>query len=933
MKSRRFTIFIAFIFIVFATIGYMNFNIHNSKKSNELNFTKLKSMEKDKDADREDSRGIVEMVKWQFERLKDPKTNRIPQNIRQKELAFAKTLPTSNNKLLRKGAQVFSASNWISRGPSNQGGRTKGVAVDISNENIVLAGAADGGVWRSTDNGKTWKITTDPAEVQNVDCLVQDQRTGKTNVWYYGTGELMDNIFPGGNGLYGGLLGNGIYKSTDDGQTWNPLASTQSNSPNQFNNPFQIVWNIGVDTSNYNQDIVYAACIPGIYRSSDGGNTWKVVLKNTQNGSLGFFTDVTVDNAGGVYAGINYTDSAGIYYSADGVNFNNITPSFYPNNTRRLVLTTPPSDKNILYVFANTPGAGQAGSLNDSTSDYGDYNSLWRYNASSKQWTNLSSKLPSWSGSVGGLSTQSGYDMFIRVKPDDENFVVIGGTNIYRTTNGFATQIDSTDWIGGYSTLNDISTYPGNHPDQHTGFFIPSDPKIFISGNDGGLSYTQNILADTVVWNTMNEGYITSQFWSVSIDESVTQDNLMIGGMQDNGTMYDMTGNEKADWINVNGGDGTTSAVADSGKYVYFSSQNGNIYRATQSGEFTRVTPKGANGLMFVTPYILDPNNTNVMYLLDGNHLWRNSDLTQIPSYQYDPTAINWTEFSDSANSNVQLTALAMSKSSSDILYIGTDDGSVYKINSAKDPNSKFQDITSSSFPNAYISSIAVDPKNASNVLVGFSNYNVLSLFYSSDGGASWDTVAGNLEQNPDGSGNGPSVRNVKILPVGGTSVYLAGTSTGLYMTSTLNGMNTKWIQQSPDKIGNVIVETMAVRSGDGLVVAGTFGKGVYSSQVTATAVNEKSDIPNKFELTQNYPNPFNPSTTINYVIPKSGLVSLKIYDSIGRLVKTLVSGYQNEGKHTIVFNADNSRIASGVYFYRLSTNNFVSTKKMILLK
>ncbi len=88
---------------------------------------------------------------------------------------------------------------------------------------------------------------------------------------------------------------------------------------------------------------------------------------------------------------------------------------------------------------------------------------------------------------------------------------------------------------------------------------------------------------------------------------------------------------------------------------------------------------------------------------------------------------------------------------------------------------------------------------------------------------------------------------------------------------------------------------------------------------------------PETYELSQNYPNPFNPSTTIKYQLPASGNVIIKIYDILGSEVATLVDDFQNEGRYEINFNA--SKLASGVYLYRLKENDFVNTKKMILLK
>lgn len=88
---------------------------------------------------------------------------------------------------------------------------------------------------------------------------------------------------------------------------------------------------------------------------------------------------------------------------------------------------------------------------------------------------------------------------------------------------------------------------------------------------------------------------------------------------------------------------------------------------------------------------------------------------------------------------------------------------------------------------------------------------------------------------------------------------------------------------------------------------------------------------PQTLELAQNYPNPFNPTTRIVYQIPKASEVKLKVYDMLGREVETLVSGVQQAGRYEVIFNA--SRLASGVYFYRLKAGSFIETKKMLLVK
>ena len=883
-----------------------------------------------------DGENLSARLKWEFMRLRNPYTNRIPANISVLERKYAETLPTDRTAGLFKGDRPLSASAWTLRGPYNQGGRSRAIAVDVNNPNIILAGGTTGGMWRSTDNGHSWVKVTQPTDsIQTVTCVAQDTKKGDTDTWYYGTGEYQSNLSMPGNQMGGGttFLGGGIYKSTDDGITWARLTSTYPTFSPTFINPFQIVWNVVVDTANTPNSLLYAATAAAIWRSSDGGASWTAVLGDSNTST---YTDVAVTSAGDVYAALSSDGSTnGIWHSTDGINWTNITPASFPTTFGRMVIATAPSNPNLLYVLANTPGSGDPGDPSNGT---GDYHSLYKYDAASGQWTNLTSSLPTFIGNDEGYSSQDGYDMLIEVSPVDSNFVIIGGTNLYRTTDGFDTQLDSSDWIGGYALTNDNSSYPNQHPDEHDLYFLPSNPDTAYSANDGGLSYTPDIASKSVSWTSLNNGFTTTQFYSVALDPATPNSSLIVGGMQDNGNMMDNTWNADAPWTALPfGGDGGVAAIADSGNYIYFSNQNGGIFelRMTDSS-FTQFIPAGAGNFMFTTPYILDPTNSNVMYIAAGTQIWRDNDIRAIPMNDYSPDSTGWTDLTN-IDTSAQISALAISNSPGHVLYYGTTAGAVFRVDSAGLGNPTSMNVTSASFPPGYVSSIAIDPSNSNNVLVDFSNYGVLDIWYSTDGGSTWSAVSGNLAQNPDGSGNGPSVRCVNMLDLNGSKIYFAGTSTGLYETTKLNGMSTVWVQQGAETIGMVDVESVATRNLDGTVVAGTFGNGVYSSTVTAaTGVQEHANLPFAYALSQNYPNPFNPTTTINYQLPMISHVTLQVFDVLGRVVATLVNGQQNAGAYKVNFNA--SAYSSGVYFYRIVAQGgdgvrFIQVRKLMLVK
>lgn len=131
--------------------------------------------------------------------------------------------------------------------------------------------------------------------------------------------------------------------------------------------------------------------------------------------------------------------------------------------------------------------------------------------------------------------------------------------------------------------------------------------------------------------------------------------------------------------------------------------------------------------------------------------------------------------------------------------------------------------------------------------------------------------------------------------------------------------------------IGNLICSMVVTRNSDGLIAVSTHGGGVFSSNIVTGIESKTSKIPAAYVLSQNYPNPFNPTTKIQFDLPKSGNVKIIVYDELGREVKQLVNNDYAAGQHSVSFDA--SRLASGVYLYRLTAGNFVQTRKMMLMK
>ena len=891
-------------------------------------------------------------ARYQYElmMLRDPATGKIPNNIRAKELAFAKTLPRQEGSSFffdgGKSAAERTTSSvvWQPRGPWNVGGRTRAMGVDVTNESAIVTGTCSGGMWRSTNGGASWTTTTPTNQYQSVSCLTQDTRAGHQNVWYYGTGEAY-GASASATGAY--YLGDGIFKSTDSGKTWAVLPSTSAGVVS-FTNWSQVSWNIVTNPADTIHDVVYCAAYGGIYKSLTGGSSWSLVAGSFVGGDS-YFTDVAVSKTGIVYISLSSDGPhKGIYRSPDGVTFTNITPVGFADSFNRIKIGISPMDENQVYFLCNTPSSGTP-----DTNFLGqvEWNSLWKYNYISGTgidtgglWRNLSANLPSGGGIFDKYTCQGSYDIVVKPKPNDTNIVFIGGTNLYRSNSGFADNTH-TAFIGGYvpgASLPVVRSYPSHHPDQHELVFLPSNPDKMISSNDGGVFRTDNNMLDTVVWHSLDNGYTTSMFYTCAIDHAQTND-ILIGGAQDNGSWFTNTTTYTTPWLYSNGGDGSWCAIADSGKAYYMSIQSGNTrkLRINPAGimdSFARIDPIGGAGYLFVNPFTLDPNNNNLMYMAGGKYLWRNDNLSGIPyADNWDSIATNWTQFPDSMPvGNALVTAIGVSKNPANRIYVGTSLQKIYRIDNANIGTPTPLDITLATFPpSSNVSCIAVDPNNADSIIVAFSNYGVYSLFFSTNGGSTWTKIAGNLETSPSGAGNGPSLRWVTIAHTPDGIVYLVGTSVGLYATAALNGISTVWTQMGTSTIGESVVNMMDYRETDGLLVVATHSHGMFSTNLTSvsnvTGVSNQITMQSKQLDLKCFPNPFTANTTIGFTLDKDDQVNLTLSDEMGRVVKTIADQAMSAGEHRILLDA--SGFASGIYYCTVKTNKYSETCKVILTK
>ncbi len=846
--------------------------------------------------------GRADRRAWEKSMLADPATGEIPAGIHFQEQQFALALgETAKISAERSGV------DWSPRGPYNVGGRTRTIVVDQTNPNRILAGGVSGGVWLSEDAGLSWSRRTPLNAHPGCTSIAQDTRPGFTNIWYYISGELVGTSASGGGAFY---LGDGMFKSTDGGSTWAAIAATSGGNPQSFTTLWQSGYRVAVHPVSGD---VYVSTYSCIFRSANGGTSFTEVLGGISVSPFSYFTDLAITSTGVLYATFSSEgNKKGLWRSTNGTTWTKITPANFPATYDRIVIGINPNDENEVYFLGDTPGAGFSTVYIES--EYFTTFLKYKYlsgdgSGAGGEWTDLSQNLPNTGTEFDKFAHQGGYDLTVKIQPGTGN-VFIGGTNLWRSTDGFTTP-DNTTKIGGYAigtTLPYFKLYPNHHPDQHDLAFHPTDPNVMFSASDGGLHVTTNCLAPSVEWLSLNRGYQTSQFYTILMEQKTAGDNTLIGGLQDNGNFFTNNADASKPWVQTVNGDGAFGFIPEGKPFYILSIQQGRLVKCKidQSGEVTdyqRFDPIGRtkSDYLFINPLAADPTNQNVLYLPAGNQFYRQNDLAAIPfKNEWDSISTGWTKFQDTLTAGQgDFSAIGVSKKNpSSTVYLGTSRNRIFKIENANSATPSWKSINSplaDSIPNTavrpYVSCIAVDPDNGEDLTVVFSNYGIYSLWRSQDGGQTWIKVAGNLESSVAGTGSGPSLRWLDILPApDGSRRYFCGTSVGLYSAPFLklhaSGQpGTIWIPEGAAAIGSVPVFHVQSRPSDGLVVVATHGHGMFSG-IFNQPIASHEPFANAPEVRVS-PNPAANFTEFFVPEKNEGTLRLRILDASGRFLKS----------------------------------------------
>jgi hypothetical protein len=769
----------------------------------------------------------------ELRRTCDPSTGRIPEGIYEKEMQQAKQAPVKDGLNKTNSGNSFSFA-----GPSNLGGRTRAICFDVrGNHDTILAGGVSSGVYRTTDGGQSWIKVSPDNMMYNVTSIAQDPRNGYEDTWYYSTGEALGNSADAVGAPY---IGNGIYKSDDNGLTWSRLANSNTGSDQSFDNRNDYISKLIVDPVTGN---IYAAALGQIIRSVNGGFSWDVVLGSNGLFSTSDLTDVACDNLGNIYAAlagsVGSGSDDGVWSSSSGdsaswtrIMFDGNTSGWKSNGDYgRVVIAVAPSDPSVLYALYDNYHTSSCAGTPMPEADFFMYNTL------SATAYNRSSNMPDESGCLDGndpFAVMNGYDLAIAVSPVSSSDVVIGGTNLYLSTNGFSNYI-SYSRIGGYANTSSYDYYSNSHPGMHTVVFKPGTDTVWV-GNDGGMQKACSS-SSPVAWTEMNTNYRTLQYNSVAIDPTYMSARY-VGAATNNGITYnDNSINNEMSVIKY--GEGTVAAISASNTYHYFATQYGNIYRQTSAGGLgtgTNISPY--TGGQAMTYFHLDPDNTSNLYYGVNGTLYRTTCASTATSVS------GWTELTG-VGSQVyvspgvgDITAMATTRgtyqSGSASLFMGVYQGNFGnpKILRLDDPagcsaSANPVDITPASLNwpmGGYISGISVNSRNDDTMLVVISNYGVSSVWWTGNANSSspsWQEAEGNVSIL--------SIRSCIIVTRTSGVEYYIGTHAGLYTTTTINSTSTIWSREGANGyIGFAIVSALAYRPSDNNILIGTHGNGIW---------------------------------------------------------------------------------------------------------
>ncbi len=724
----------------------------------------------------------------------------------------------------RPASDPLDALHFRSIGPATMSGRIADLAVYERNPAIYYVGTAHGGVWKTVNNGTTYEaLFQDQGHLSIGDVTVS--QTNPDLVWV-GTGESANRQSVS--------WGNGVYKSTDGGRTWTHMGLDKSYHINR----------ILIHPTNH--DIVYVAAVGavfgpggdrGVYKTTDGGKSWKLVLKGDEDTGADDLAMAAADpnlmwatmyqrrrtqccfNGGG--------PGSGLFKSTDGgETWTKVTNGLPEGDLGRMAVDVYRRSANIIYVLVEAPtGAGGGGGGRGGAPQAGlsGGTGLWRSDDGGASFRQVSNTNP-----------RPMYFSQLAIDPDNPDRVYYGGVGLQMTIDGGRTvETDAAFAI---------------HDDIHAIWVNPDNPSHILIGGDGGVAVSYDM---SRTWRQHNNLPL-ALYYHVSVDNSIPY--RVCGGLQDN---YNWCGPSatrftrgilNSDWYQVQGGDGFVVLVdpRDS-RYVYSESQNGNIQRKNAlTGEatnirpsFETVRPRPEEGALpyrwnWDTPMIFSPHDPSAL-IVAANKVFRSNDrgdswdvispdlTTNADRSEIAVMGKRGNEIRIATNDGISfwptIVSLAESPNQPGVYYTGTDDGVV---SMSRDAGKTWTNITKNlpGFPaGAWVSEVVPSRFDAGTVYVSVDAHRLNDyqpyLWVSNDFGATFRAATTGLE--------GQVVRTL-LEDTKNADVLYAGTETGLFISLD----RAKSWRRLRANLPTVRIDEMVIHPRDNALILGTHGRSIW---------------------------------------------------------------------------------------------------------
>ncbi len=714
------------------------------------------------------------------------------------------TFPGSSNRMVSKEAyintmmdsqiQTKSSTNpWIQVGPVETPlsngyvgypgkGRINVIAEDPNNENIMYAGSAAGGVWKTTNNGALWLPKSDFLAGLGVTDILVDPNN--TSIIYMATGDE--------DGAH--ISSIGVFKSIDAGDTWSPTGLTFSLNENEFIN--DLAFAPGSSTT------IYALTTTEIKKTTDAGITWANIPVSTGFGPYteGFQNIVFDPND---TMKVVVSDSfGGLYFSNDGGSTFSLhsTIQGLSSGQQKLKLASSANDPDFFYGILEEQNNGET------ITEQATFRKFrYAYNDTAADLVSTTT--------LTGFSSQGGYNINIAVSPTNKMNILVAGVNGYKSTNGGATFSMFMDAYEDDNTGLFDSFYI--HADHHHISFL-ADGDTVLNGHDAGIHkgpFSTTDVHPLTPWADISSSLIITQPYNISVTQEAMGDNFMMANQDNDGFSKILQGGNR-NWLAALAGDGTASGIDISNSDIrYLGGTNGQLYRADAGyadgyDQATYILPTNSDAA-FVSQMSVHPSDATIIYAC-------HSDIKKSSNKGGTGDTSDWVALG-SGLTETKFIEVVWNDSDDDIEIYTI--GNVGNTISAKVTLNDGDTWTTITPPAGQVfNSFSAIPAS-SVVYATTSGYNDGNKVYkSTNNGVTWTNISSNL----------PNIIMKKIkVNVDNETAYL-GTELGPYFKESAA---TTW-----EKLGtglpNVRVEDLEINYTDNKLYIGTFGRGMWGIEM-----------------------------------------------------------------------------------------------------